>query len=177
MMEIELQFLDWLQRLHTSAGNVFFTFITRFGDAGIFWILLGVVLLIVPKTRKSGGILLLSLLIEVILCNAILKNAFHRIRPFDVNTSVHLLIRKPLDFSFPSGHTAASFAAVAALFFAKEGTIWKPALILALLIAFSRMYLYVHYPTDILGGILIGTLCGYLGCKIMERTVVWWQNR
>ena len=70
---------------------------------------------------------------------------------------------RPTDFSFPSGHTAASFTAVTALYCAGEKKLWKISLVLAVLIAFSRLYLYVHYPTDILGGILVGLLCGYIG--------------
>ena len=77
-------------------------------------------------------------------------------------------MKKPTDYSFPSGHTAASFAAVTALFFAKEKYRY-PALVLAVLIAFSRLYLYVHYPTDILGGILVGILCGVIAYLITRK--------
>lgn len=104
-----------------------------------------------------------ALVLDVILCNGILKPLFARVRPCDVNTTIQLLVPRPSDYSFPSGHTAASFAAVTALFFAGEKNLWKPALVLAVLIAFSRLYLYVHYPTDILGGIAVGVICGYVG--------------
>lgn len=139
------------------------TFITRLGDAGAVWILLAVILLIIPKTRKSGAVLAAALCVDVVLCNGILKNLFGRIRPCDVNTSIELLIARPDDFSFPSGHTAASFAAVTALMMAGEQKLWKAALALGALIAFSRMYLYVHYPTDILGGIIVGGIAGVMG--------------
>lgn len=89
-------------------------------------------------------------------------------RPFDVNTAVQLLVAKPRDYSFPSGHTAASFASVTALYLAGEKKMWKAALVLAVLIALSRLYLYVHYPTDIIGGVIFGSLSGYLGYKIVE---------
>ena len=75
---------------------------------------------------------------------------------------------KPRDYSFPSGHTAASFASVTALYLAGEKKMWKAALVLAVLIALSRLYLYVHYPTDIIGGVIFGSLSGYLGYKIVE---------
>ena len=114
-----------------------------------------------------------ALCIDVIVCNGILKNLFARTRPFDVNEAVQLLITAPKDFSFPSGHTAASFAAVAALYFAGEKKLWKVSLVLAVLLAFSRMYLYVHYPTDILGGVLVGLGAGaagyYLVITLQER--------
>lgn len=86
-------------------------------------------------------------------------------------TSEHpskLLVKRPLDYSFPSGHTAASFTAVVALSFAGEKRAWKAALVLACLIAFSRMYLYVHYPTDVLGGVLVGIAAGYGGYRVVK---------
>ena len=85
-----------------------------------------------------------------------------------MNPGIQLLIAPPTDASFPSGHTAASFAAVAALRTARS-PLWKPSLVLAAVIAFSRLYLYAHWPTDILGGILVGTLAGWLGAKLVQR--------
>ena len=101
-------------------------------------------------------------IIDAVLCSGILKNVFRRIRPFDVNTAIQVLITKPRDFSFPSGHTSASFAAATALYLAKERKLFATTLVLACLITFSRMYLYVHYPTDILGGLLLGIASAYL---------------
>lgn len=148
-------------------------FITGLGDGGAVWILLAAILLILPKTRKSGAVLAAALCLDVVLCNGILKNLFGRIRPCDVNSSIRLLIPRPDDFSFPSGHTAASFAAVAALKAAGEKKLWKPALILAVFIAFSRMYLYMHYPTDILGGIIVGGVAGTAGYLAVRSFGQW----
>lgn len=139
----------------------------------MIWIVLAVILLLIPKTRKTGIIILAALCIDLVVCNGILKNLFARIRPCDVNTQIQLLIARPDDFSFPSGHTAASFAAVAALYFSGERKLWKPALVLACLIAFSRLYLYVHYPTDILGGILVGIAAGYIGYAMNQKWLKW----
>ena len=111
--------------------------------------------------------MLVGLCIDVIVCNGLLKNLVARTRPCDVNTAIQLLISHPTDYSFPSGHTAASFTAVAALYFSGDKKIWKAAIVLGTLIAFSRMYLYVHYPTDILGGALIGIFSGFVGAKIV----------
>ena len=151
-MNIELSILDWIQTLHTPFLDKIMVFITRLGDAGIIWIVLSIVLLLIPKTRKSGAVMVAALVVDVLLCNIVLKNLVARTRPYDVNTGVHLLVAKLHDYSFPSGHTAASFASVTTLY-------------LACLIAISRLYLYVHYPTDVLGGILFGVISGYLGYR------------
>ncbi len=166
---MELRFLDFLQTIHTPLLDKILAFITSLGNAGIIWIVLAVVLLILPKTRKVGMIVGAALLVDLVLCNLILKNLVARVRPYDVNTAIAILIKKPLDFSFPSGHTAASFAAMTALFLAKMKKAWIAALILAVLIAFSRLYFYVHYPTDVLGGIVVGILSGVLGYVIVEK--------
>lgn len=183
---MEISILDWIQSMRTPIGDVVIPLITKLGDAGMIWILLSVVLLFNPRTRKSGAILAVALCVDVVLCNGILKNLFRRIRPCDVNTSIQLLVARPDDFSFPSGHTAASFAAVAALMLAGEKKrpkgipvcqgktaierkLWIPALALEVFIAFSRLYLYVHYPTDILGGIAVGIFAGYAGYWIVKQ--------
>lgn len=168
-MGIEIQILDWIQNIRTPFGDIIVPFISGLGNAGIIWIALTLVLLVIPKTRRSGLIMALALIADLILCNGILKNLIARTRPYDVNTAVNLLIEKPVDYSFPSGHTAASFAAVTALYLAGEKKLWKPALVLSILIAFTRMYLYVHYPTDILGGIAVGIISGYIGFFIAGR--------
>lgn len=165
---MEIQILNMIQNLRTPIGDTIVPLITKLGDAGIIWIILTLILLLIPKTRKTGVILTAALLVDLILCNMLLKNLVARTRPFDVNTAVQLLVAKPRDYSFPSGHTAASFASVTALYLAGEKKIWKAALVLAVLIALSRLYLYVHYPTDIIGGVIFGSLSGYLGYKIVE---------
>lgn len=167
-MNIELSILDWFQTLHVPFLDKIMVFITRFGDAGIIWILLSLILLLIPKTRKSGAIMVAALIVDVLLCNVVLKNLIARTRPYDINTGVQLLIARLHDYSFPSGHTAASFASVTALYLAGEKKLWKFAFVLACLIAISRLYLYVHYPTDVLGGVLFGVVSGYLGYQFIK---------
>lgn len=169
VIKMEISILDWIQSMRTPIGDAVIPLVTKLGDVGAIWILLSVVLLLIPKTRKSGAILAVALCVDGVLCNGILKNLIRRIRPCDVNPSIQLLIKRPDDFSFPSGHTAVSFAAVAALYFAGERKLWIPALALAVIIAFSRLYLYVHYPTDILGGIAVGIFAGYAGNWIVNH--------
>lgn len=166
-MEIEL--LNMIQKIRTPLLDVFMSNITKLGNAGIIWIALTIILLLIPKTRKSGLILAVALIIDLILCNGILKPLVARIRPFDVNTAIQLIVAKPHDYSFPSGHTAASFTAVMALYLAGEKKLWKIALVIACLIAFSRLYLYVHYPTDVLGGIVAGVIAGYIGYRLTMK--------
>lgn len=170
---MEIQVLNWIQGLRTPAGDSLFPMITALGNGGMIWIMLTVILLIIPRTRKSGFVLLAALIADLILCNGILKPVIARTRPFDLNPELQLLIAEPTDFSFPSGHTAASFASVTALYLSgAKSRLWKPAFLLAALIAFSRLYLYVHYPTDILGGIAVGCVSGYAGyclCKYIQQ--------
>lgn len=175
--DLEFRILDFIQNhVRSDFLDVLMPVISSLGNAGAIWIILGVVLIARKKTRKMGWSVMFALLLDLVVCNLILKPFVARIRPYDVNTAVSLLIAKPLDFSFPSGHTAASFTSFSALLFAtrdmknKKYRIWLCAMtaVLALLIAFSRLYLYVHYPTDVLAGALLGMMFGWGGCKIAD---------
>lgn len=167
---MELGILDWIQlHIRNEFLDGIMPLITRLGDNGLIWILLGVVLLIFAKgERSTGGQLLLSLVISLLLCNVLLKHTVDRIRPCDLNTAVELLVQRPPDPSFPSGHTSASFAAVTVLLLNRWKGRW-PALVLAILIACSRLYLYVHFPTDVLGGLLTGVLSGWLAVTLWRK--------
>lgn len=168
-MEIELRFLDWLQTIHNPVLDAIMVFITTLGDAGIVWIIFAIILCIIPKTRKAGVTLGIALLFDVIICNLILKNAVARTRPFEYREGLELLVKRPNDYSFPSGHTAASFACITGLLLVKEKKLFIGALIVGVLIAFSRLYIYVHFPTDILGGIVVGIVSGLGGWLIARR--------
>lgn len=170
MAAIEIQVLDFVQKIRMPWLDHTMVFITTLGNGGALWILLGIVLLISKKHRKTGILVLAALGVEVILCNGILKPLAARVRPCDVNTAAKLLVSRPTDFSFPSGHTGASFAAAVMLCQRKVRGCYA-ALVLACLIAFSRMYLYVHYPTDILGGIVTGGVSVWAvlqGCQLFK---------
>lgn len=164
---MELSMLDWIQsNLRCGILDSVMTAITGLGDGGWIWIALTVLLLLFPGTRKTGMAMALALVLDLLLCNVILKPLVARVRPFDVNTAIQLLIEPPSDYSFPSGHTAASFTAASTLYFRKS-RLWIPAVILAGLIAFSRLYLYVHYPADVLAGALFGILFGWIGSALI----------
>lgn len=134
---------------------IVFTFL---GDVGVVWILISLFLLVSKKYRKVGIMTICALIVSTVLGSGILKHLIQRPRPFVSDPTVEILISKPLSYSFPSGHTASSFAAAGIL--AKELKRYGiHAVVLAILIAFSRMYLFVHYPTDIIGGIILGFIC------------------
>ena len=168
MLSFELTILNWIQaNLRNPFLDLLMPAITALGNSGLIWILLAGILIFMPKYRTVGVAVMTGLVLEVVCCNLVLKPLVARIRPCDVNTAVQLLIARPDDFSFPSGHTAASFASVAALKTANS-RLWKPALALAVVIALSRLYLYAHWPTDILGGAAVGILAGWLGTKLAQ---------
>lgn len=135
--------------------------ITTLGNAGMIWIVLGIILLIIPKTRKIGGGVLLALFASFIINNGILKNLVNRTRPYEVIAGLEILIGKQVDSSFPSGHTGSSFAAATVLYLTLPKKFGIPALIFAALMGFSRLYVGVHYPTDVLAGMVIGILIGW----------------
>ena len=169
---MEIDILNYIQTLRTPIGDVLMPFISSLGNGGFVWIVLDIALIINPKTRKAGIVVAFAIILDVLLCNGLLKPLVARIRPCNVVKNINMLIPIPKDFSFPSGHTAVAFAVTSALCFCKN-KIWIPSALLSLLIAFSRMYLYVHYPSDILGGVLLGVLVGKLaydlGIKLDEK--------
>ena len=168
-MDWEFQLLNWIQEnCHNDVLTSVLRWITTLGNGGIFWILLSFILWIPRKTRKCGISMSLSLLLCGILGNLILKPWIGRIRPYNINTSIELLLPALSDFSFPSGHTYAAFAGAVTLFlFYKKGG--AAALILACLIAFSRLYFYVHFPTDILAGMVMGILLALFSVWLVRR--------
>ena len=161
MADFQFAVLDFIQNhLRTPVGDAVMPIITRLGNGGILWVATGFLLLVSRKHRKTGVMVLAALAIEYLLCNVWLKNAVAAARPCDLNQSVQLLLARPRDYSFPSGHTGASFAAVTALY-----------------LAFSRMYLYVHFPTDILGGIVVGAVSGFLAFGCVRLFSSWYGKR
>ncbi len=153
----QCDFLDWFMPLVTSLAN-----------AGIFWILLAVVLLCFRKTRKIGLTMGIALFFGLLIGNLTLKPLTARIRPYDFDPSITLLIPPEHEYSFPSGHTLASFEGAVSIFVhnRKFGTV---ALILAAMIAFSRLYLMVHYPIDVLTGAILGSGFALIAVKITDR--------
>ena len=152
---------------HVPFLDTLFIFITKLGDSGLIWIALGLALVCFRKTRKCGVAVLLALLTEWAICNGILKNMIARPRPYTLYPDIPLYVPRLHSYSFPSGHAASSFVAAVALFqFYKKSGI--TAITLATLIAFSRVYLFMHWPTDVLAGALLGTLIAFCTVKLLQ---------
>ena len=167
-VSFDLPILDWIQA-HLQCGFLDFLMpiITLFGDAGIFWMAFAALLLFFPKTRRTGVGMFIAMILGLIVCNITLKPLVGRMRPYDYQIQElgrtwndllqggKLLVKTPHDYSFPSGHTIASFEACTVLML-HDKRLGIPATVLAILIAFSRLYLTVHYLTDILAGAALG---------------------
>ncbi len=157
------------QYLRTDMLTPFMKAVTFLGNAGWFWILSTVILLCIPKTRKTGITAALSISFGFLVTNLFLKNLVARPRPFAVIDNLTVLIAKPTDFSFPSGHTTASFAVTLVMLWMLPKKVGIPAVILAALVAFSRLYLGVHYPTDVLAGFVIALVGSTLAARLVRR--------
>lgn len=172
-LSFDFPILDWIQaNLKSGILDTVMPIITLFGDGGVFWIALAVLLLFFPKSRKTGLGMLFAMVIGLLVCNVTLKPLIARIRPYDLKAemgiTIQLLTERMHDFSFPSGHTIASFeAATVLLKNSKKAGI--PAMILAIAIAFSRLYLYVHYPTDVIFSVFAGIAFGFLGNFLAQK--------
>lgn len=149
--------------------NEVMIFITHLGDTGAIWIVMALALLIFKKTRRTGLFCAVAMILNLLMTNIALKNIIQRIRPYDVMNSLNILIEAQHDFSFPSGHTACSFAAAWTLYKIAPRKYSIPALILAILISLSRLYVGVHYPTDVLGGLLVGVLAAELAIRGLKK--------
>lgn len=180
----DLPILDWIQsNMQSELLDTIMPIITMLGDAGIFWIACAVILLCIPRTRKIGLGMGIALILGLLVCNMILKPWVGRMRPYDYQINIlgktwndillagKLLVETPHDYSFPSGHTIASFEACTVLMLGSR-KLGIPATILATLIAFSRMYLYVHYPTDVIASVILGILFGIIGYLVSHKITI-----
>ena len=156
--ELDFALLDLIaDNLRCGFLDLIMPIITFLGDGGWFWIACAVIMLLFKKTRKTGLMMGLALICGLVLCNLTLKPLVARIRPYDLRQIDNMLTEPMHDFSFPSGHTIASFEAAIVLLI-RDKRFGIPATVLASVIAFSRLYLYVHYPTDVLASIILGSL-------------------
>ena len=160
---IDAQILLFIQQyLRSDLFTWLWKGITFLGDGGWFWIVLGLLFLFPKKTRKAGVTALLALA---------------RIRPYDSVEGLVPLVARLKDYSFPSGHTCASFACAGVYYKAFPGKWGKAAMVLAVLIALSRLYVGVHYPTDVLAGALVGTFSALAALKLEHALVRYYEER
>lgn len=173
-INFELYILNLFTKISSPVLDKVMVFISYTGNAGIIWIILSVIFVLTKKYRKCGFAMMISLLLCLIVGNLTLKPLIARPRPFFFDETISLLIKAPADFSFPSGHTFSSFSVAFTLFFLKDKTSFEKrmtviTLIYASLMAFSRLYLRVHFPSDVLCGFLLGILNGYISVKIINK--------
>ena len=161
--------------LQSGFMDVAMPLITLLSEDGIFWMILATILLLFPKQRRTGLGMWLALAMGLVICNMILKPLVGRMRPYDFQelyngVTIKLLIDGLSDNSFPSGHTIAAFEACIALLCGNK-KLGVPAVIMAFLVAFSRLYLYVHYPTDVIASIVLGSILAVIGYWLAGKIV------
>jgi len=169
IQSIDDRLLDFLRlSMHNPVLDRLMPPLSFLGNWGLIWLAAAAVFLLTKGRRKAGATLLLALLLCTLAGNSLLKPLAARPRPCIVHPEYALLIARPEDFSFPSGHAAASFGAAAVILYS-DGKLGVAALVLAALIAFSRLYLYVHYPSDVLAGAALGVLMAGLAISLVNR--------
>jgi len=165
---LDMEVLVWIQEnLRSAAGDAVMTFISRSADVSFVWILLSVIFLLDKRTRRMGLLVLMTIPLCYILNDLVLKEIFMTPRPFTANTE-YLPLVDASGYSFPSGHTSSSFAS-AVMIFLHNKRAGAAALAYAALVAFSRLYTYVHFPSDVIAGALLGTACAVLVFMTAER--------
>ena len=163
LLNLDVGFLLFLQdSVRNPILNSIMIFITSLGNGGMLWIAATVLLMIPKKTRKVGLMSAIALLGSLIINNNLIKNLVQRPRPFRTFPELQIIIPTPSEFSFPSGHTSSSFAAAAVFYRHLPKKLGVPSVVLAGLIGFSRLYVGVHYPTDVLAGVIMGILLSYM---------------
>lgn len=161
LMELDTNILFFVQdNLRNNVLNDIVVWFTSLGNAGLMWILVIAALIAYKGTRKEGLGCAVSLILCFIVVNVFLKNVVARVRPYDAIEQIRCLVEPQADYSFPSGHTAIAFAASVPVFIISDKRLGVIMIIFSVLIALSRIYVCVHYPTDVIGGAVIGILCG-----------------
>lgn len=169
MNEVELKILDFIQE-HLRFGFLdnLMVALTRLADDGIVWIVLAIALICFKPSRKMGITLGVALLLGLIVGNLGLKNLVARPRPYTLNPDVNMLIERLKSYSFPSGHTRCCFESAMAMYFCDK-RFGKAAFVLGGFVGFSRMYLYMHYPTDVIGGAILGIINGIIAFFVVDK--------
>lgn len=174
-LHFDLSIFEWVQGIQNPALSAIFKVITSLGEAGIIFIILGLVLICTKKYRKIGFAVIIALLVMEVGNNLILKELFARPRPFNLEgydwwNAVYKypdIVSRPDSYSFPSGHTSSAFAAaIAVLWYNRK--IGIPTTVFAFLMGFSRIYVEVHYPSDVIAGMIVGIIYAFIGILITK---------
>lgn len=168
--DIDFAILDALQKIHCPALDIILAAFTYIGQAGAVWIIASIIFLCIKSRRGAGIAVLASLALEVVLNERIIKHIVKRPRPFTLHPWVDTVVHQPSSWSFASGHSCSSFAAATAIF-CFDKRLGAAAYAIAALIAFSRNYFYIHYPTDVLCGALLGVLIGAAAAFAVKRSM------
>lgn len=164
----ELNILDMIQNVANPLFDLIAKILSVISANGEIFILLSLLMIFYKPTRRVGLVCLTALVFDAIVLNGIIKPLVARIRPYDLNKAVQIIVQAPHDYSFPSGHTGVAFAFAAAVgLLGKKAH--RAAIIFACVMGLSRLYLYVHYPTDVLAGAVVGTLCGMAAVALWNK--------
>lgn len=166
--DFDFAVLDALQKIHSTFLNVFLGIFTYLGEGGIVWIAAAVVMLLIPKKRAVGICLGQSLITMLLFSEMLLKHIVQRPRPYFLHPWIDIIVVRETSYSFPSGHTCSSFTAATVIFMYNK-KLGIAAYICAALIGFSRLYFYVHYPTDVICGALLGLIIGFTVTRAMRK--------
>lgn len=167
--DIDFKMLNFIKE-HFSCGflNFLMPKVTFLGNGGMIWIATAIIMMFFKKYRKTGIMVGVGLLEGAMIGNVLLKNLIARERPCWINETVNILVSIPQDYSFPSGHTISSFVA-ATIIMHHDKRMGIAAYVFASMIAFSRLYLYVHFPSDVFAGVLIGIIIGIVSNVISDK--------
>lgn len=169
LMNLDAMAMLWIQdNLRSELLSPLMIFVTSLGNGGVIWIVAALAMIRVPQYRKGGYMVIAVLIVSLLINNLMIKNMVDRPRPWVNIDRLDILIKKPRDFSFPSGHTASSFASAIIINRTVQGWMGIAALVLAIGIGVSRMYIGVHYPSDVLAGMISGILIAMLIWHLVE---------
>ena len=170
--KIDFSILYWIQdNLRNSFMDFVMPLFSNLQDGGLIWISIAVVMLFFKRTRYCGIAVLLAMGIDTLITEYGIKNVVCRVRPCNLVDDVNMLVEKPTSYSFPSNHSASAFAGAVAVMLTIKKKAWTiPAFVFSGIISFSRMYVFVHFPSDVFAGILLGSTVAVLVCYLMKKT-------